>query len=87
MYDHSKGIPSVTDATLHQSYSKRSTVKKVKFSLHLIKRNAQYMWDSKGEAPRILNPGFKWRKAVSSIPQPLHPQGKKHSRFNSQLYR
>ena len=39
MHGHRKGVPSVTDATVHLSYSKRSTVK-VKFSLHLIKRNA-----------------------------------------------
>jgi hypothetical protein len=40
MYGHSKTIPSVTDVTVNQSYSKRSTVKKVKFSLNLIKYNA-----------------------------------------------
>ena len=35
-----------------------------------------YVWDSKGVAARILNPGFKWRQVVSSIPRPFHPPGK-----------
>jgi hypothetical protein len=35
------------------------------------------MWDSKGEALRIFNPGFKWRQVVSSIPGTLHSPGKK----------
>jgi hypothetical protein len=33
-------VPPVTDVTVHQSYFKQSTVKKVKFSLHLIKHKA-----------------------------------------------
>jgi len=33
MYGQSKTIPSVSGATVHLSHSKRSTVKKVKFSL------------------------------------------------------
>jgi hypothetical protein len=33
-------------------------------------------WGSRGIAPRILDPGTKWRWVVRFTPRPLYPQGK-----------
>lgn len=79
MYDHSKGIPCVTDAIVHQSYSKRSTVKMIKFSLHLIKRDVLNICGTvKVKLHAFLTLALKGGKWSAPFPGRFTPREKNH---------